>query len=227
MRTLGRGIEGLAPDAGGGGGSSGARVRSRGLGIEGRPSRRESVHARKASAATSSSITKDGTGGTSVVYTEVAYDGGSNAGSEDATSTQNAQATLALLQTFHANTVFWLSKLREVVPPPSVVSSPGGRYRDDATSGDDGAGDEETITITARDLLSLELGVLSDLDARFVEWLVEAEGYAVAPSSLSPSSTQSRLRRESRGSRSGSGNGRKVVVKRGWQELLGIMVGLK
>lgn len=216
MRTLGRGIEGIgAVDAG-------PRVRNKGLGIEGRPPRKESAHARKASAATAaSSIAKDSSA--SVEYNEVSPTDEDESAPRTSAAKQNAQTTLALLQTFHANTCFWLSKLREAVPPPSAISSPGGpnsrRYRDYAgVSSNDTDVDDEVITITARDLLSLELGILSDLDARFVEWLVEAEEYASASTSAESytSSAPTRPRR-----------GQKVVVKRGWQELFGIMVGLK
>lgn len=222
MRTLGRGIEGFA--------DAPARVRSRGLGIEGRPPRRvgsESAHARKASAATaittSSSLVKEGSG-TSVECTEVATHGDGETESDDANgdgnnTRQNTQTTLALLQTFHANTVFWLSRLREVVPPPSAVSSPGPevtRFNGLGSRATDADAEDEAIVITARDLISLELGVLSDLDARFVEWLVEAEGYASTSTQVSASVPTASSRR-----------GRRVMVKRGWQELLGIMVGLK
>ena len=131
---------------------------------------------------------------------------------------QNAQTTLSLLQAFNSNTLFWLSALREILPPPSALSSPislsprsntGKRYqrlpseeiRPSVSEEDEE--DIEVITISARDMLTLELGILSDLDSKFVEWLAEAEGY------------------------SGPSIGRKIVVKRTWQDVLGIVFGLR
>ena len=137
---------------------------------------------------------------------------------------QNTQTTLALLQTFHANPVFILSRLHELLPPlstsPSVVQTPiphtphsqkwpstvelssllPSSSPDDSVDNDN---DIETIVISARDMLSMELGILSEVDARFVEWLAEAEGYA------------------------GKKVGRKVVVRRGWSELVGILFGIR
>ncbi len=67
---------------------------------------------------------------------------------------RQARMTLALLQTFHAQTRFLLSRLATVLPPSASSLS------DDAQ-------------LTPRDLLVLALGPLSSLDARFVEWLAE------------------------------------------------------
>ncbi|KAH8113091.1 hypothetical protein DFH11DRAFT_361122 [Phellopilus nigrolimitatus] len=237
MRALGRGIEG------GVGGSSvgkkdkdkdrdGAKIRALGLGIEGRPSSRAHSHvvstppARKASLRTASLSSTAKTARSSETGADADDERqgdedregeGEEMSEEDAAAQrrQRVQTTLALLQTFHANTVFWLSKLREVIPPPSATSSPGlSPSRDRGGGGGDEDEDEETIVVTARDLLALDLGVLSELDARFVEWLAEAEGYAYALESGAP-------RSRSRTSR------RRIVVKRGWGELLGIVFGFK
>ena len=138
---------------------------------------------------------------------------------------QNTQTTLALLQTFHANTVFLLSRLHEILPPPSAISSPAPsprtpqsqkrtssvelssllpNTRPSASSpSGDGDAELETVPITARDMLSMDLGILSEVDARFVEWLAEAEGYA------------------------GKAVRRRVVVRRGWAELVGILFGVR
>lgn len=209
MRALGQGIEGGSRNKKGKGRESDtAKMRAVGLGIEGRPR----SHSRKPS----SSSTMKGPASHS-------HDGSDPNGESEGFSVedvedmrrQNVQTTLALLQTFHANTVFWLSKLREAIPPPSAVSTPGFGARGLSGINDEDTDIEpETVTITARDLLALELGVLSELDAKFIEWLTEAEGYASAESS-SLASAQPGSRR------------RRVVVKRGWQELLGIMFGLK
>ncbi|KAH9025915.1 hypothetical protein EDB84DRAFT_1611676, partial [Lactarius hengduanensis] len=66
---------------------------------------------------------------------------------------RQTRTTLALLQTFHAQTRFLLSRLATVLP--STASSPS------------------DAQLTPRDLLVLALGPLSSLDARFVEWLAE------------------------------------------------------
>lgn len=124
--------------------------------------------------------------------------------------------TLALLQTFHANTAFLLSKLATFVPPGSRVASPSaslGRRaskRGRHASGDDGrlpgsdgrkkdrgTKKENTIVLTPKDMSSFELGPLSGLDAKFVEWL--GEEYAA--------------------------DGTQVVVKKGWKEVLGFVFG--
>ena len=67
----------------------------------------------------------------------------------------------------------------------------------------------EEITITARDLLSLGLGIVSELDAMVTEWLAEVEDNASQRMSSTPSSR------------------RRVVVNRGWTELLGIGFGVR
>lgn len=121
---------------------------------------------------------------------------------EDWIRHRNIRTTLALLQTFHAHTMFLLSRLHEIIPPSSVSTTPV----DLALEGHSGytlaqQEDMEIITISCRDLLSMDLGVISDLDASFVEWLAEAEGY-VGPTVQ-----------------------RRIVVKRGWKELLGVILG--
>lgn len=81
--------------------------------------------------------------------------------------------TLALLQTFHANTCFQLSQLGGVLQ----------------RSGD-------VVYLTPKDVLAFELGPLSTLDARYLEWLVEEYGRGV-----------------------------RVVVKHGWKDLFGLVFG--
>ncbi|KAI6015220.1 hypothetical protein F5J12DRAFT_816708 [Pisolithus orientalis] len=115
------------------------------------------------------------------------------------------RTTLALLQTFHANTCFQLSRLAELTSPAT------GRASAMATTGqlvdvpsiaetpDPSAPalpDTNVIYLTPRDVLSFELGPFSSLDARYLEWLGEEYG-----------------------------GGKKVVVKRGWKDLLGVLLG--
>lgn len=115
------------------------------------------------------------------------------------------RTTLALLQTFHANTCFQLSRLAELTSPAT------GRASAMATTGqlvdvpsiaetpDPSAPalpDTNVTYLTPRDVLSFELGPFSSLDARYLEWLGEEYG-----------------------------GGKKVVVKRGWKDLLGVLLG--
>ncbi|KAF8525184.1 hypothetical protein BU17DRAFT_41847 [Hysterangium stoloniferum] len=94
---------------------------------------------------------------------------------------RQVQTTLALLNTFHAHSEFLSERLSELLDEASADSN-----------------STETLVLHPRDVMSLELGVLSDLDARFLEWLAE------------------------RNKKSG---GRKVIVKRGWKDLLAVLLG--
>ncbi|KAH9027393.1 hypothetical protein EDB85DRAFT_2148534 [Lactarius pseudohatsudake] len=66
---------------------------------------------------------------------------------------RQACTTLALLQTFHPQKRFLLSRLATVLPPTASTVS--------------------DAQLTRRDFLALALGPLSSRDARFVEWLAE------------------------------------------------------
>ena len=96
--------------------------------------------------------------------------------------------TLALLQTFHANTCFQLSRLASMIPPPPTTSA-------DASSSVRSA-DADVIYITPKDMLAFELGPLSSLDGRYLEWLADEYG-----------------------------GGARFVVKRGWKDLFGVLFG--
>jgi hypothetical protein len=127
------------------------RVCARGEGIEGRPissSERSYRHASKRYApkmppsAQQDGLTDDD-------------DEEHEEGEEDVVlvCSRQRKTTLALLQTLHAQTRFWLSRLATLLPDP-----------------DEG---ETVVQLTPRDVLELELSPLSSLDARFVEWLAE------------------------------------------------------
>lgn len=94
--------------------------------------------------------------------------------------------TLALLQVFHKHTSQLLTRLSRFLPDEVPSDSASGSS----------SKPKSTISLSPRDVMSVELGPLSTLDARFVEWLVEEYG-----------------------------NGAKVVVKRGWRDLFGLMLG--
>lgn len=82
---------------------------------------------------------------------------------------------------FHAHSQFLSERLSELLDDANVDS------------------DSPTVVLTLRDVMSLELGILSGLDARFLEWLAE---------------------------RNEKSAGRKVIVKRGWKDLLGVLLGV-
>ncbi|KAG6373655.1 hypothetical protein JVT61DRAFT_6320 [Boletus reticuloceps] len=96
--------------------------------------------------------------------------------------------TLALLQTFHANSCFQLSRLASLIPQPptTLVDVPSSRPSPDV----------EVIYVTPKDILSFELGPLSSLDTRYLEWLADEYG-----------------------------GGAQFVVKRGWKDLFGVLFG--
>jgi hypothetical protein len=118
---------------------------------------------------------------------------------------RQSRTTLALLQTFHARTRFWLSRLIALLPPPppsppppppAIAATRNSTDADDSPApGTDGPV-PETVQLTPRDVLELNLSPLSTLDTRFVEWL--AEEYAAGPRT-------------------------RVSVRRGWRDLLGLI----
>jgi hypothetical protein len=115
---------------------------------------------------------------------------------------RQSRTTLALLQTFHAQTRFWLSRLDTLLPPQCTATSPSVELRTNELE----RVEEETreqdevvaVQLAPRDVLELELSPLSSLDAQFVEWLVEEYG-------------------------AGSGMRVSVSVRRGWRDLLGLV----
>jgi hypothetical protein len=114
------------------------------------------------------------------------------------------RTTLALLQTFHAQTRFLLSRLAKLLPPQCTVASASASASDEPrTRGSEGDGDEVVVVVqlAPRDVLELELSPLSSLDALFVEWLVEEYG-------------------------AGSGMPLSVSVRRGWRDLLGLVLAV-
>jgi hypothetical protein len=110
---------------------------------------------------------------------------------------RQSRTTLALLQTFHAQTRFWLSRLASLLPP-----APQPEHDSMATDADaDTDADSEMtvqVQLTARDVVELELSPLSTLDARFVEWLGEEYGYGST----------------------------RVTVRRGWRDLLRLVFAM-
>ncbi|KAH9896059.1 hypothetical protein C8Q73DRAFT_690678 [Cubamyces lactineus] len=102
--------------------------------------------------------------------------------------------TLALLDTFHANTSAILSRLAVLLEMRKAQQFPRRADADHSTSPVAGS---QTVLFSPKDVMSFELGPFSGLDARFVEWLGEEYG-----------------------------GGMRVLVKRGWKDLVGLILGL-
>ncbi|TRM66558.1 hypothetical protein BD626DRAFT_565660 [Schizophyllum amplum] len=128
------------------GGSEGAYVRNRGMGIEGTPS------------PTTSAFPKERTSGMRWSPGKAAKARAGPADFEEDVDRRDAQmrTTLALLQTFHAHTLFQLSVLQSLLPA--------------------GIGSANVVHLTPKDLVAFELGPWSSSDARYVAWLGEEYG---------------------------------------------------
>ncbi|KAF8556664.1 hypothetical protein OG21DRAFT_1495348 [Imleria badia] len=190
---------------------SGAYMRNVGMGIEGRPSVSSSPNvkgmrksggmslisgvAHGPSPSSSSSGVQRRQASSSSGFTSVSMpklSGPPSGGEADQALQQRRErqllTTLALLQTFHANTCFQLSRLASLIPPLPPTTRVG-------SSGPPPL-DAEVIYVTPRDILSFELGPLSSLDSRYLEWLADEYG-----------------------------GGARFVVKRGWKDLFGVLFG--
>jgi hypothetical protein len=75
-------------------------------------------------------------------------------------STKAITTTLSLLSTFHNHTAFLLSRLDAVLPTNSSA----------------GSSDRDPVFLTPKEVTMFDLGPMSDLDARFIEWLAECKG---------------------------------------------------
>ena len=96
--------------------------------------------------------------------------------------------TLLLLGVFHSHTAFLLDRLGEIL---QLDAGP-------APTGNGIAYNGDNIVLSVKDLMSLELGPLSELDARFAQWLTEKTEQAA---------------------------GRRVVVRRSWRDLFAAVFG--
>jgi len=171
----------------------GSYVRNLGMGIEGRPineqdSQTTSVGTRRTQRASGSSMRSKTTikdaDETQVIPVLDGADGSlKDDPFESGTRERQVLTTLALLQTFHAHTAYILSRLSFFLPssPSALGGIPG------------------TIILTPRDLWSFELGPLSSLDARFIEWLGDEYGFQT---------------------------GVRVVVRKGWRDFVGLIFTL-
>ena len=160
-----------------------AYMRNVGMGIEGRPNTKGMRRSGGMSVAgPSSSSTRRHASSGSMSIPPLS---GPDAGDADQVRERRERqllTTLALLQTFHANTCFQLSRLASLVADASPASA--------------SPPDADVVYLTPRDVLSFELGPLSALDSRYLEWLADEYG-----------------------------GGTRVVVKRGWKDLFGVLFG--
>lgn len=185
----------------------GAYVRNVGMGIEGRPVEGASTSkaTRRASAMSWSSgrttvvgnstvnsktrqpsATLHPTPGPSEVDEDYGMEQYHTAEEESQRRSSQISTAMALLQTFHAHTLFQLSVLEELLTRQSVLPS---------TSG--GAGGERVVSLTPKDIYAFELGPLSSIDTKYLDWLVQEY----------------------------SGDGVKVVMKRGWKDIFAAIFG--
>ncbi|KAF9005013.1 hypothetical protein BDQ17DRAFT_1353622 [Cyathus striatus] len=114
--------------------------------------------------------------------------------------------TLALLQTFHAHTCFQVGVLEGLLVREGLIpSSPSSSHHGPTSSSytirsrsrsppKPSANKERILSLTPKDVLSFELGPLSGLDARYLEWMVAEYG-----------------------------DGARMVVKRGWKDWVGLV----
>ncbi|THH12947.1 hypothetical protein EW146_g7222 [Bondarzewia mesenterica] len=157
----------------------GSYMRSLGNGIEGRPMPGSMPTTSRAMRRTSGmsfgrSARAEGSS-SSAGEVSISEPGGKNA--EAVMRDRQVLTTLALLQTFHANTGFLFSRLASFLP-------------------EEGSDADGTVVLTPKDVLSFELGPLSGLDAKFLEWLADEYGGDV-----------------------------RLVVRRGWRDLFGLVFG--
>lgn len=75
-------------------------------------------------------------------------------------STKAIVTTLTLLSTFHNHTAFLLDRLNVVLPTNSSA----------------GSSEQDPVFLTPKEMTTFDLGPMSDLDSRFVEWLAECKG---------------------------------------------------
>lgn len=166
---------------------------------------------------------------------------------EDDTETQKHSdldlwTTLALLQTFHAHTAFQISVLEDVLnkqrkkrkgSAPGIESAYSGSSSNSGSSSSSSslnarAGDSSSngpptttstgpllpnngssqalsvVTLTPKDILAFELAPMSAFDARYLEWL--AKEYAAPTEGENADDV-------------------KVVLKRGWKDIIGAVLG--
>ena len=181
----------------------GAYMRHVGLGIEGRPSASSSPNIKgmrksggmSSAGPSSSSGAQQRQASSSSEFTSISMprlgepeSGGDVDQAMHERRERQLLTTLALLQTFHANTCFQLSRLASLIPPSPTTLVDASLSATPPHA--------EVIYVTPKDILSFELGPLSSLDSRYLEWLADEYG-----------------------------GGARFVVKRGWKDLFSVLFG--
>lgn len=209
VRSLGMGIEGRPVDGlGGGANKSSSRRVSAMSWSSGKATVVGTVSSnsktRQLSTATSSgssAVPDSGEGSYSVALNRLEAE---RVSSEEQARRKMSQAysTMALLHTFHSHMTFQLSVLEDILTRRGVKSrnppnNGGVPYRTVDAIDQETPGGAQVVVLTPKDVLAFELGLFSSLDAKYLEWL--AEEYA--------------------------GSDIKVTVKRGWRDLIGVILG--
>lgn len=136
-------------------------VRNLGMGIEGRPLTTRAMRRSSTMSWSSRATLSNGAGGSdarrSKTPTSASTEPVESELDESERRDRQFLTTLALLQTFHAHTLFHLSTLESFLPAPSNRS-------------------RAVVTLTGRDMLTFELGVYSWLDVKYLEWLTQEYG---------------------------------------------------
>ncbi|KAF7983593.1 hypothetical protein HWV62_20489 [Athelia sp. TMB] len=142
---------------------NGAYVRTVGMGIEGGPSQASPTTKPQRRASGMSSWSAK-TGGMKLSNRKASASSSAAAPNPQAGTEEHRDrqvlTTLALLQTFHANTRFQLSRLASFLPAEPATG-------------------ERTVYLTPKDVTSFELGPLSGFDARYLGWLADEYGGGV------------------------------------------------
>lgn len=139
-------------------------VRNLGLGIEGRPVTTRAMR-RSSAMSWSSRATVTNAPGSSAADVngkkpKVSISETVEPEQDDDKRDRQLLTTLALLQTFHAHTLFQLSTLESFLPPPFER-------------------DQAIVNLTSKEVLMFELGPFSSLDAKYLDWLAQEYGSGV------------------------------------------------
>ncbi|KAF9074596.1 hypothetical protein BDP27DRAFT_1416010 [Rhodocollybia butyracea] len=143
------------------GSSEGGQMRNLGAGIEGRPVASSSINNPMKKTSGMSLGTGKASGSNKTPQNSITDVGDNQPETSiiDTPERDDAQlrTTSALLQTFHAHTLFQLSTLESLLPPPPERSN-------------------GTIQLTPKSILAFELGPFSSMDERYLEWLISEYG---------------------------------------------------
>ncbi|EGO22871.1 hypothetical protein SERLADRAFT_356865 [Serpula lacrymans var. lacrymans S7.9] len=171
----------------------GTYVRNVGMGIEGRPNptgkgvRRSSGMSNSGGSLMSRMDRREASSSSALTSSSMPGSISAKDLSSDERRERQVLTTMAILQAFHTNTCFQLSRLASFLPP----SGP-----DEPVASPSSSSEIKVVYLAPKDVVSFELGPLSSLDARYLEWLGDEYGGRT-----------------------------RVIVKRGWKDLFGVIFG--